>query len=1230
MQVARTTLRLCAVLLTLSTYLGCGSSKDEDDAPANTGGSTGTSTGTKATGGRTGTTGGASSTKAPGGATSTSTGGSAATTGGAATTATTSTAVTTGGVAPVTGGASSMGGSGVVTTGGASAATGGAGTGGATAVLTFNISGTVTGLTGSGLVLQNNSGDDIAVTAAGAFVFPTKIASGQTYTVTVKTQPSNPAQTCTVSGGSGTVANANVSSVAVNCGTDAFTVGGTVSGLDGTGLVLQNNAGDDIAVTANGTFAFATPVLSGYPFAVTVKTQPSEKAQTCVVTGGTGTIAAGNVNTVSVECTTNKYKVKGTIAGLVGSGLVLQNNLGDNLPVTANGEFMFATSVASGAPYSVTVLDQPNQPTQECVVASGAGTVTNADIASVAITCTTSTFTVGGTVVGLVGTGLVLRNNGADDLTMDADGTFTFTTKVASGSPFAVTVGSAPQGAICSVAGGVGTMGSGPVTSVTVNCSDEGHTVSGTVTGLAGNGLRLALNGGNIQSVFGNQFAFTDLIAKDGPYEVTVSQQPTNPWQTCTLTNGSGTIGTEEVTNVQVTCTTNSYAVGGTVNGLNGSGLTLQNNLGDDITITANSGQPVTFAFPTAILSGQAYSATIKTQPSSPVQTCTISQAAGNVAGAAITNIKIDCTTNRYPISGTISGLTGTVVLANGTDTKTLTANGAFTFDNDVESGAAYNIVVQTQPTGPSQTCTVTGGTGTVVDSAITGVAVTCVTDLFSIGGTVTGLASGETIVLQNNGGDDVTINADGTFAFATKVQSDTAYAVTLLSGPTTQQCTLSGAVGTVGAGNVTTVLVNCSTFRTLSGTVTGLLGSGLKILNGSEELTISGDGAFSFTTLGVDGDDYAVSVSAQPTSPAQTCAVTNGSGTFAGDVSDVTVACTTNSYNVKVNVTGLAGSGLVLQNNSANNLSVAAPGGEATFAAQVVSGGTYNVTVLTQPGSPVQTCLVTSPTGTVGSADVTVAVACTTNKYLVGGTVYGNVGTGLVLKNNAGDDLTISASGTFQFATPIDSGAAYAVTVGTQPTGITCGVIAGTGNVGSGAVSTVKVYCPGYTFDYNTQGFYTYNAPTGTTVAWSETEGSPAAGSISVPLAFSATACNSGVNIGVSASPTVDTSALTTMALRIRVDGAWPTTDRSGGFQLYIQDSDTFNNSGVVVGTASNFTSWWALSIGQWQEIAITLPTDANLDRTQITGFGLSLYNGANPSICQSTTILIDSVTFQ
>src|ERR1039457_3508675 len=79
-----------------------------------------------------------------------------------------------------------------------------------------------------------------------------------------------------------------------------YTVGGTVTGLTGTELVLQNNGGNNLTVSASATsFTFSTPVASNGVYSVTVLTQPA--GQSCTVTTGSGT-ATANITNVAVAC----------------------------------------------------------------------------------------------------------------------------------------------------------------------------------------------------------------------------------------------------------------------------------------------------------------------------------------------------------------------------------------------------------------------------------------------------------------------------------------------------------------------------------------------------------------------------------------------------------------------------------------------------------------------------------------------------------------------------------------------------------------------------------------------------------------------------------------------------------------------------------------------------------------------------------------------------------------
>lgn len=678
----------------------------------------------------------------------------------------------------------------------------------------FTVGGSVSGLTGSGLILQNNGGSDLAVSANGSFAFAASLADGTSYNVTVLSQPSNPGQICTVANGSGKIAGGNVTNIAVTCATATFAVGGTVTGLSGSGLVLQNNGGDDLAIAADGSFSFAAPLAAGASYAVTVRTQPGNPSQTCTIANATGIVGDVDVTDVAVTCVTGGFSIGGAVSGLAGSGLVLQNNGGDDLTIAASGNFVFAGQVASGAPYNVTVRSQPTSPSQTCSVANPAGTVADANVTNIAVTCATNVFTIGGTATGVSGSGLVLQLNGANDRPITTNGSFAFPNAVLSGTPYVVSVRTQPSNPsqTCSVANATGVVLGGNVTNVAVTCTTSIFTVGGTVTGLSGSGLVLQKNGGDDLAIASNgSFTFETEQASGTSYEVTVRTQPVNPTQTCTVADGSATVGGGNVRNVRVTCATDTFAIGGAVSGLLGSGLILQNNGGDDVGVDSSGG----FTFPTEVASGAAYNVTVHTQPSNPTQACTVTNGAGTVEGADITSIAVSCTTSEFTIGGSVGGLAGSglVLRNNGADDLTINADGSFTFATALQSGATYNVAIATQPTSPTQTCTLSNASGTVSSTNVTTVTVSCVTSEFTVGGTVSGL-SGPGLVLQNNGSDNLAIAADGGFTFAASLPSGTPYSVTVASQPTNpiQLCGVANGSGTVSSANVTDVVVNCIT----------------------------------------------------------------------------------------------------------------------------------------------------------------------------------------------------------------------------------------------------------------------------------------------------------------------------------------------------------------------------------------------------------------------------------
>lgn len=124
------------------------------------------------------------------------------------------------------------------------------GGGGGGSIVGFTISVTVNGLSGSGLVLRVNSVQSLNVAANGTVTFASPLPSGASYVVTVATTPSTPAQICTVSNGTGTVANTNVTNVAVAC-RDGATAAYVVN--------LGSNTVSQFNVAADGNLSAMTP-----------------------------------------------------------------------------------------------------------------------------------------------------------------------------------------------------------------------------------------------------------------------------------------------------------------------------------------------------------------------------------------------------------------------------------------------------------------------------------------------------------------------------------------------------------------------------------------------------------------------------------------------------------------------------------------------------------------------------------------------------------------------------------------------------------------------------------------------------------------------------------------------------------------------------------------------------------------------------------------------------------
>ena len=163
---------------------------------------------------------------------------------------------------------------------------------------------------------------------------------------------------------------------------------------------------------------------------------------------------------------------------------------------------------------------------------------------------------VGGSFSGVTKTGLVLTNNGGADLviapTSTGSGTFYFPDLVETDSSYNIQVKSSPSNALeCKPFNNTGKVAFN-ITTVAIVCTIKTHELKGTVSGLTGANLVLVNGSDRVPVAAGATTFAMAKVNEDAPYGIAILTQPDN--QTCTVANGSGVMGANDVANVAVTC----------------------------------------------------------------------------------------------------------------------------------------------------------------------------------------------------------------------------------------------------------------------------------------------------------------------------------------------------------------------------------------------------------------------------------------------------------------------------------------------------------------------------------------------------------------------------------------------------------------------------------------------------------------------------------------------------
>ncbi|MBL4660059.1 MAG: hypothetical protein JKY19_06865 [Alcanivoracaceae bacterium] len=227
------------------------------------------------------------------------------------------------------------------------------------------------------------------MTTNGQLNFTTALDDLSVYAVSITSQPTTPNQQCLITLGneSGSLAGSDVV-VTIECITTQYTVGVDVSGLASGNTLGLDNSGEGLTVSSNGLSNFASGLddLSGY--SVSITSQPSSPNQTCENTSANqvGAISGDDV-TISIECTTNRYFIGGTVNGLLDNNFMMIGNNTDELIISSDGAFLFSMPLIDEENYDVQILLEPENPIQPCTLLNNTGMLDGNDIVDIEINC---------------------------------------------------------------------------------------------------------------------------------------------------------------------------------------------------------------------------------------------------------------------------------------------------------------------------------------------------------------------------------------------------------------------------------------------------------------------------------------------------------------------------------------------------------------------------------------------------------------------------------------------------------------------------------------------------------------------------------------------------------------------------------------------------------------------------------------------------------------------------
>jgi hypothetical protein len=445
-------------------------------------------------------------------------------------------------------------------------------------------------------------------------------------------------------------------------------------------------------------------------------------------------------------------------------------------------------------------------------------------------------YSVTGTISGAGGAGATVTLGGAASAstTADASGSYSFS-GVTNGN---YTVTPTKTGFVFApTSQGVTVAGSNIIVPV-FTATAQTFTISGTISGVGGNGATVSLSGAATATTTANASGvYTFSGVTNGAYTVT----PTKAGFLYTPTSQAVTVSGANAT-ANFSSSVQTFTITGTISGSGGNGATVSLGGAATATTTANTSGVYSFSVPNGSFTVTPTKAGFVFTPASSAVTVNGANATANFGSTQV-----------FTISGTISGPGGSGATVNltGAATATVTANASGLYSFSVPNGS-YTVTPTKAGfvfTPASSAVTVNGANATANFGSA---------QIFTITGTISGAGgSGATVKLTGATTATVIANASGGYSFSvvngsyTVTPTKAGFAFT----PANQAITVNGA-------NKTANFSSAPTF-TISGTISGIGASGATVkLTGAATATVTTNSSGVYTFTGVTAGSYTVTPS--------------------------------------------------------------------------------------------------------------------------------------------------------------------------------------------------------------------------------------------------------------------------------------------------------------------------------------------------------------------------------